>query len=276
MHRSSALRHHAAGAGDSGPAVVGRDQCCHSRIRPGFDVPTMAADFRMMPDPVRSDPGQCERSQQGRHPDRGTRPGRWATPNRLGGAPGGGRRLVVPSRGNRLEHFQSVPRTLGRATVAGLSGALAVGAINHGVWVTVINDSVRPARIVALTTVYSLNVAIILPAVTTMAWAMRRWRGDSSGRLIANHGKRCPAHVRGPVLKERPVVIDDIPLEPTGCQLRKELLAGLYASGIVGRVSLIHAVSGMRRDASGGRIRTHQVGGPPTTEFISRAPTIRE
>jgi hypothetical protein len=69
---------------------------------PWLRCPTMAADSRMMPDPARSDPAQYKRSQQSRHPDRGTRSGRSATLNRLGGAPGGGRRLLVPSRSKRL------------------------------------------------------------------------------------------------------------------------------------------------------------------------------
>jgi hypothetical protein len=72
------------------------------------------------------------------------------------------------------------------------------------VWVTVINDPVQPTRMVALAIAYLLTVAIILPAVTTTTWAIRRWRGDSSGRMINNHGKRRPAHVRGPALKKRP------------------------------------------------------------------------
>jgi hypothetical protein len=150
MHRSSALRHHAAGVGNFSPAVVGGDPWGRSVLpqrQPHWPrCPTMAADSRMMPDPARSDLAQCKRSQQGRHPDRGTRSGRWATLNRLGGAPGGGRRLLLLGRGNGLEHFQSFPRTLARATIPGLSGALAVGAISLGVWVTVINDSVQHMR----------------------------------------------------------------------------------------------------------------------------------
>jgi hypothetical protein len=150
MHRSSALRHHAAGVGNFIPAVVGGDPWGRSVLpqrQPHWPrCPTMAADSRMMSDLARSDLAQCKRSQQGRHPDRGTRSGRWATLNRLGGAPGGGRRLLLLGRGNGLEHFQSFPRTLARATVAGLSGALAVGAISLGVWVTVINDSVQHMR----------------------------------------------------------------------------------------------------------------------------------
>jgi hypothetical protein len=263
MHRSSALRHHAAGVRDSGPAVVGGRSVLPQPHQPWLQCPTMAADSRMMPDPARSDPAQCKRSQQGRHRDRGTRSGRWGTLNRLGGAPGGGRRLLVPGCGNRPEHFQSFLRTLARAAVAGLSGALAVGAISLGVWVTVINDSVQSARMVALTTVYSLSVAIILSAVTTTARAIRRWRGDSSGRLIASHGKRCQAHARGPVLKGRPVVIGDIPLEPPGFQPRKELLAELYAPGIGGRVSIIHAVTGMR-----GAGKTHLAAGYVRTRLV--------
>jgi tetratricopeptide (TPR) repeat protein len=99
---------------------------------------------------------------------------------------------------------------------------------------------------VALATIYSFGVAIIVPAVTMTAWAIRHRHGNTPGRLVVNRGKRCPGTVREPVLRGRPIVIGDIPREPPGFQPRRELLAALDAHGAGGRVSVVHAVTGMR------------------------------
>lgn len=155
--------------------------------------------------------------------------------------------MLASSRMNRPgRHTRRVPRVLARVSVAGLAGALFVGAVGLGVWATVINDSAQLARMVELATVYSFSAAVIVPTATMASWAISNRNFDAPGRFTPNHRKRCRAADREPVIKYRPVVIGDIPQEPTGFQLRKELLDALDAPRADGRVSVVHAVTGMR------------------------------
>src|ERR1022692_2739635 len=139
-------------------------------------------------------------------------------PEGEGSAPAGNGPPLVSSRASESGHDQRFPRSLATVTVAGLAGALAVGAIGLVIWATAISTSVQLGRMVALTTIYSFGVAVIVPAVTMVTWSIRHQNSAVPGG--SNRRKGCMAAVREPALMEWPIVIGDIPQEPPGFQPR--------------------------------------------------------
>jgi hypothetical protein len=119
------------------------------------------------------------------------------------------------------------------------AAVLVACAAGFGVWATL---TLSPAAF-GLAGVYALVLAVVVAAVPLAGWALRRGR---QGSLPVADSRVTGPRPEAVVAADMPVIVGEIPQEPLGFRLRADLLSALDAPGSRSRVSVVHAVTGMR------------------------------
>jgi hypothetical protein len=128
-----------------------------------------------------------------------------------------------------------------------LTAVLGVGALAFGIWATLTKNSALLGRQTALAGIYSLVLAALIAAAALVGWARQHVRSHSSAPPEV--GTAPPVQSTSDQANraaEACVVVGDIPQQPPGFQPREDLLAELDTPRASERVSIVHAVAGMR------------------------------
>jgi hypothetical protein len=145
---------------------------------------------------------------------------------------GGGGFLRVPG----------VRRAASGAVLVAAAGLVAC-AVGFGIWATLTKNSAAFGRQTGLAGVYSLVLAAVIAAVAMTGWASRRSHLPLAPAIDTQVPRPVPEAAAG---EGAPVAVGEIPQEPLGFQPRADLLAALDAPSTGSRVSVVHAVTGMR------------------------------
>ncbi len=131
------------------------------------------------------------------------------------------------------------------------AAVLAVCAVGFGIWATLTGNSAA----VGMAGVYSFVLAALVTVAGMIGWAVRHHAQAGLASAVDTRlspplvertaGGRVPAGSPA-ATDDTPVVVGEIPQEPPGFQPRADMLAAFEEPGPHSRVSVVHAVTGMR------------------------------